>query len=813
MIIIGGLLYCLYIGFNHGFSPTIKSALQVVALAATFSTIIQIAVFRKEPVMPLISGSAIFDALTISILLIILGEWGTIFFPFYLWQIVGYGVRFGLGYMKIISVSAVLGFVLVICLTPYWRDNATLACGLLLTLAIIPLYLAKLITRLNAALDHATEANNAKSQFLANMSHELRTPLTGIIASADMLKDENLGNEIQAKVDMIGESANTLMSMIHDVLDVSKVESGRLKLNRENGNLLAILQSVKNLTAPQAQAKDLDYIVEMDPAMFKPANLAATEIQQVLINLIGNAIKFTNMGSITLRGRIDNIDGQPGWRFEIQDTGIGMPKDVLENIFDPFVQVDTGITRQYSGTGLGTAICKEFVTLMGGYIGVKSELEKGSTFWFKIPVRYTEETQNTAPITTAQLFSIALIDDEKEQIRKVFGDTLITDLDFDNPERALQRLLTSENPVLLSGTDLSTHRFEQITNILTQNKLGNTPVVRLGQDVDLYRVCHAINNQKSIQLATTKDTSVATIQKILSLYLHKPNIAQDLKPIRPLEILVADDARTNRDILRMMLEKQGHNVTLAHDGLDAMENLNQPEQQFELVILDRNMPGMDGITVLNSHRVSNNWKQGNQPKFVLLTADASKETRRAAIDAGMDSFMTKPLLANDMRQEILRLFPTLFVEAPRPKNAGNLELAVDNTQANTGQLIDYQVLHKLGNMSPDGAEFSKRMVNSFLGDAKKMTAELNIGFRDQDYGQTLDAAHALKGSALQIGAPKLSEYCDGLRKIERIDFTAEKCRRLNTELNKLYDNTLEEFTGYLKELAASEDHSSSSKPQ
>jgi len=277
--------------------------------------------------------------------------------------------------------------------------------------------------------------------------------------------------------------------------------------------------------------------------------------------------------------------------------------------------------------------------------------------------------------------------------------------------------------------------------------------------------------------------------------------------------LVADDAKTNRDILRMMLEKQGHNVTLAHDGLEAMENLSHSDQQFELVILDRNMPGMDGINVLKTHRVSNNWRQGTEPKFVLLTADASQETRRAALQAGMDSFMTKPLLSKDIHKEILRLFPTLFTEAPIAEGAVNLELAVDNTAPDPRHFIDFQVLDNLGSMSPEGNVFVKRMVKSFLGDAKAMVAELHTGFVEQDYGQALEAAHALKGSSLQIGAPVLAEYCDSLRKIARIDFTENKCQELTTDLNNLYENTLKEFNQYLEEIAASEDHSSSSKHQ
>ena len=527
---------------------------------------------------------------------------------------------------------------------------------------------------------------------------------------------------------------------------------------------------------------------------------------------MGNAIKFTQMGNITLRGTSEDLDGNPGWRFEVQDTGIGIDEESIETIFDPFVQADSGITREFGGTGLGTAICKEFVNKMNGFIGVDSTLEQGSTFWFKIPISYTHNEIITSPINTSRLFSVALIDEEKRKIKSVFSDTVITQLDFSKPEQALQRLKNSEQPILLTGKDLSNHRCEQISATLAKHKLGNTPIIRMGQDKGLYRISFT-NNQKSLELRTTASTSTDTINQILSSYLHQPVASEKLKPLRPLNILVADDAKTNRDILSMMLEKQGHRVTLVNDGLEAMEQLSHSDADYELVILDRNMPGMDGINVLKTHRVSNNWRRNNSIKFLLITADATEETRLAAFEAGMDGYLTKPLISKDVQLEIQRLYPDLFIEDNHVQNEQTLALAIDNTKPTARMYIDYGVLDKLGDMAPDGNKFIQRMVSSFLNDADAMLQELNQGFTAQDYGQALEAAHALKGSSLQLGALQLAEFCDDLRLTARIDFTPALCNELKSKLQEIYSNTTEEFNQYLADLLVSEDHSSSSTPQ
>ncbi len=789
---------------------------RVIAGYLIGTLLIQVGIFKKAQESYLITAALALDVMVLTVALFILGENSAAFFPVYFWLIVGNGVRYGLRYLRATAVLSFIAFFLVLQNTPYWQQNAHLGYGLLAGLAVIPRYLAKLIRQLNHALESATEANKVKTQFMANMSHELRTPLTGILASADMLKDEDLEGDVKTKINMISSSANTLMSMIGDVLDVSKVESGHLEIsNPEEANLLPQIKNLESVLGPLLQTKTLDIVVDIEPAMLRPAYLSTPEFKQILINLVGNAVKFTQMGEVRIRGRCDDVDGKPGWRIEIQDTGIGMPAEVLDSIFDPFIQADSGVTRQHTGTGLGTAICKELVSLMGGHIGVESELGKGSTFWFKIPITYVEEEQVLIPLTSAPVFALDLIAEEKEQLKRYFGDCLISDLDFSDSTRAIQRLLAldTKNFILISGKDLSDHRYDQVVDTLAKNGLANALNIRLNQE---YGQCllSSSNGQRSRKLALIPDTDPAIVNHIVSGYIKETRPrSESLELIRPLEILVADDAPTNRDILRMMLEKQGHHVTLAHDGLEAIERLSHAEQSFELVILDRNMPGMDGINVLKTHRVSNSWQNGTSAKFILLTADASKETKKAALQAGMDSFMTKPLLAKDIQLEIFRLFPTLFIEAPVPDGAPNLELAVDNTKLALRHLVDYEVLDNLGNMSPQGNIFVTKMVNSFLNDAKAMVAELNNGFETRDYSQALEAAHALKGSALQIGAPVLADYCDRLRQIARIDFTAEKCQLLKVELNDLYDATVAEFTRHLEEIAKSEDQSSSSKPQ
>lgn len=730
------------------------------------------------------------------------GFYATLYYPVFLWVIIGYGVRYGKKYLTIASIWACVIFAASISTSSLWRENIPLSLGLFGGLFIIPLYLQVLLKQLHRALADAEIASQVKSDFLAHMSHELRTPLTGIIASSDMLKEEHLEGSAQNKVDMISSSATSLLSMIRGVLDISKAESGQLELSYTNTTLLSILKNLESFMAPLADKNKLDFVIDFDPEMFKQASIPKTEVQQILVNFVGNAIKFTDIGSVTVKGKHELIDGNPGWRIEVEDTGIGIDESILETIFDPFVQADTSATRKYSGTGLGTTISKQFIELMAGQVGAISEPGKGSKFWFKIPVEYVDAETVSLDVSPT-IFSINLTDTEYQEARDIFSGCLINNIDFSSPDKTIQQLSKVKTPLILSGKDLSNHRFDTIRSNLQKNELSHIPFVRFSQE-NSRLFSKYVSGHKELTLSIKENSDINVARAILNSVIHTKRKVENLVPMRRLNILVADDAETNRDILNMMLSSEGHIITSVIDGSQALSALCDINSNFDIAILDRNMPGLDGIDVVRHHRTTNALSN-SAPRFMLLTADATEKTRIEAIDAGLDGFLTKPFLAEDLKNEIFRILPDSYASKPAADGKTKLELAVDNTKTHESvesdvDYINESTLQDLYNMSSDGEVFLQRMINSFLKDAAQMKIEMNEAFENQNYIQLLDAAHALKGVATQIGAVEMASFTNKMNKISRIEFDREYCSTESENFETTYNNTILAIQSYATSL-------------
>jgi two-component system, sensor histidine kinase RpfC len=380
--------FCLPWGTDLSFTEVVTSFPSIITLTyyslalAIFTAIVSHPV--PSPIRRVCGASL--DMISLSIVMFHSRDTSVPLFVLYLWVILGNGFRYGINYLYISQAIAICGFGIATIWGSYWQENRAIATSLMLMLCLLPIYSAFLFKNLHSAISMAEQANEAKSRFLANMSHELRTPLNGVIGMAELLRETNLNNEQKELDGTMNSSAHTLLELIENVLDISKIEAGKIQLNVDKIDLHILVNSIIQMQLPQGASKGLSVSCHIDAGT--PFSLEGDfqHLRQVLINLVNNAIKFTDKGSVILQVRqVGGDQDNPLIRFEITDTGIGIAEKSLTKVFDDFTQADDRINRSYGGTGLGTTISRELVELMGGSIGVTSELTKGSTFWFELP--------------------------------------------------------------------------------------------------------------------------------------------------------------------------------------------------------------------------------------------------------------------------------------------------------------------------------------------------------------------------------------------------------------------------------------------
>ena len=790
--------FCLPWGSEETFIVVIQSLPSLITIFYYSSALsIFLAIFvnpRASPARRVI-GSAL-DMISLSIVMFYSGGDSVLLFVLYPWVILGNGFRYGTRYLFISQVIAIAGFLVAIFWGSFWQEHLAFGISLLLMLVLLPIYAAFLIEKLHAAIDMAKQANEAKSRFLANMSHELRTPLNGVIGVGDLLRETRLNFEQKELVNTMHSSANTLLELIENVLDIAKIEAGKILIDSKDFDLHGLVNSVIYMLSPIGQRKELTVSCTFDPETPFALKGDQQHLRQVLINLVNNAIKFTEKGSVILEVRlVGGTESTPRIRFEIIDTGIGIAEEAISNIFENFTQADASTNRSFGGTGLGTTISKELVELMDGEIGVNSKVDEGTTFWFEIPFVISSNPETS--ISENHVLLLA-----SENSANVIRPSLkYWQVNFDwvrTPTRALSQMIQNNDENQPYETivvdqacllDIDAVQFAQM--VQSEGSLENTSMVLINSSdtmIDANKSNHyyisAIANPEDKRLLFNAMHAAQSVSlndsKIVTMAEHYAKQAG----AAGLNILVAEDNQVNQQVIEGILRHAGHNVRIASTGDSALDILSDELEKIDMLILDMNMPEISGVEVVKSLRFMDT---SGQLPVIMLTADATPEAREASLNAGANRFLTKPIDARGLLECIAALSKnTRKAKALKQVSKGSRRQLQSNFIQS--EWYDNIVLHELDILGDD-PEFLSTLLKNFESDGLQHILNIKKAVYD-DYLEYRENLHALKGSATELGAEKLVASCTEAEALKPYDMGSEKIIQMSQHIEKVFSSTV-----------------------
>jgi len=616
------ILGCVYVGFS-------------------FVSILHV-YFRPEGRVWRHSAYMSVDILVTSVVMHNFGRYGVPFFVFYVWLTVGNGFRYGYREMILCAILSLSGFVWVLISTQYWQDEYLLSMTGIMLLSIVPIYVAIMLKRLQEAKEKAEQANKEKTRFLANISHEIRTPLNAVVGFSDILG--KAGNEARQTqiVRSIKDASKSLMSLVEGVLDFSKIESGHVRIKKEVFNLYSLVYSIEGMFSIRAEQGGVKYITDMDVSTPPSIRGDIDRLRQVLVNLVGNAVKFTTAGEVRLKIRkVYAGEQEEQLVFEVIDTGIGIAEGMQSRIFERFRQADDSVQREYGGTGLGTAIAKRLVELMGGSIGVESQEHQGSRFWFSIPISSVGKADHP-----------------------VYGEnTIVPDCciiargEMQDHAPAGARLFKNQNELETSSVALNECCLIVDCHDVIEEDLVN--IVRYGRNADTCMVAyHEDDSRRDIYLQAGFHLVISSYEDIGNVLQYasrvlesglrnriSENFSRYLKNGKRLKVLVADDCKLNRHVMKAMLGEFGVESDFAASGPEALEKLQA--KTYGLLMLDIQMPGMSGFDVIEAYQSAHAGK--DLIPIMVITGDATPEIHDECDRLGVARFLLKPV-----DQEMLR---------------------------------------------------------------------------------------------------------------------------------------------------------------